>query len=59
MKPLIWWATAMHFWFYDPLPCLNMEVVCGPRVLVVMHGGCKNHGEDLQLGQPVLLREKK
>lgn len=40
--------------FNDPLPCLNVEVVCGPSVLVVMHRRCKDHGEDLKLSQPVL-----
>lgn len=40
--------------FYDPLPCLNVEVVCGPSVLVVVHRRCKDHGEDLKLSQPVL-----
>lgn len=42
------------FDFYDPLPCLNVEVVCGPRVLVVVHGCRKDHGKDLELCQPVL-----
>lgn len=31
-----------------------MEVVCGPRVLVVVHGCRKDHGKDLELRQPVL-----
>lgn len=31
-----------------------MKVVCGPRVLVVVHRRRKDHGEDLQLSQPVL-----
>ncbi len=44
----------MHFWFYDPLPCLNVEVVCGPRVLVVVHRRRKDHGKDLKLSQPML-----
>lgn len=44
----------MHFWFYDPLPCLNVEVVCGPRVLVVVHRRRKDHCKDLKLSQPVL-----
>lgn len=42
------------FDFYDPLPCLNVKVVCGPRVLVVVHSRRKDHGKDLELSQPVL-----
>lgn len=42
------------FDFYDPLPCLNVKVVCGPRVLVVVHRRRKDHGKDLELSQPVL-----
>lgn len=49
MKALIGKVYAMHFWFDDPLPCLDVEVVCGPRVLIVVHRRCKDHGKDLQL----------
>lgn len=31
-----------------------MEVVCGPRVLVVVHRRRKDHGKDLKLSQPML-----
>lgn len=31
-----------------------MEVVCGPRVLVVVHCRRKDHGKDLKLSQPML-----
>lgn len=34
-----------------------MKVVCGPRVLVVVHRRRKDHGEDLELSQPVLGRK--
>lgn len=34
-----------------------MEVICGPCVLVVMDGSCKDYGKNLQLSQP-LLRER-
>lgn len=34
-----------------------MEVICGPCVLIVMDGSCKDYGENLQLSQP-LLRER-
>lgn len=54
MKTLIGRVSAMHLWFNDPLPCLNVEVVCGPRVLVVMHRRRKDHGKDLKLSQPML-----
>lgn len=54
MKALIGWVNAMNFWFYDPLPCLNVKVVCGPRVLVVVHCRREDHGKDLQLSQPML-----
>lgn len=40
--------------FNDPLPCLNVEVVCGPGVLVVVHRRRKDHGKDLKFSQPVL-----
>lgn len=42
------------FFLYDPLPCLNVEVVCGPSVLVVVHRRRKDHGKDLKFSQPVL-----
>lgn len=35
-------------------PGLYVEVIGGACVLVVMNSGCKDHGKDLQLGQPVL-----
>lgn len=35
-----------------------MEVVCGPRVLVVVHRRRKDHGKDLKLSQPVLEAKK-
>lgn len=31
-----------------------MEVVCSPRVLIVVHRRCEDHGKDLQLSQPML-----
>ena len=31
------------------LPCLNMEVIGGPCVLIVMDGSGKDYGKDLQL----------
>lgn len=42
------------FFLYDLLPCLNVEVVCGPSVLVVVHRRRKDHGKDLKFSQPVL-----
>lgn len=54
MKSLIRRIVTCIFDFYDPSPCLNVEVVCGPRVLVVVHGCRKDHGKDLELRQPVL-----
>lgn len=54
MKSLIRRIVTCVFDFHDPLPCLNVEVVCGPRVLVVVHGCRKDHGKDLELRQPVL-----
>ena len=37
---------------------MNVEVVCGPRVLVVVHRRRKDHGKDLKLSQPVLEAKK-
>lgn len=54
MKTLAGRISAMHFLFNDPLPCLNVEVVCGPRVLVVVHSCREDHGKDLKLSQPML-----
>lgn len=41
------------------IPCLDVEVVCGPRVLVVVHRSRKDHGKDLKFSQPMLEGKKK
>lgn len=40
--------------FTSSLPRMNVEVVGGSRVLKVVDGRCEDHGEDLQLTEPVL-----
>lgn len=36
------------------LPCLHMEVVCMPGVLVVVDEGCKHHRKTLQTRDRIL-----
>ena len=52
---LVWmWKLFVVPVWESQLPGLNVEVVCGPCVLVVMDGSSKDHGEDFKLRQPVL-----